>query len=143
MAQRNPKRALRAVNAAPAEVGRFTVRPFTLGLAAILEEIGSPLAGDSPAPRGVGGWTETLFAFTRPASESKALLGGRDGRAAFARAAAEWADGVSVAEAAALIRAAADAALVAANVHPDGDGGEGGKDAGKNPARARRTATAG
>ena len=60
----NPKRALAALNAAPARVGRHEIRPLTLGLAAILEEIGSPLSG-GPAPSGVGGWVGTLFALTR------------------------------------------------------------------------------
>lgn len=138
----NPKRALAALNAAPARVGRHEIRPLTLGLAAILEEIGSPLSG-GPAPSGVGGWVGTLFALTRPAAESKALLAGRDGRAAFERAAAEWADGVAVAEAAELVRAAAHAAITAAGVHPDGDGGEGGEDAEKNAAPAPKTGTAG
>lgn len=142
---RNPKLAVRALNAAPARVGRHEIRPLTLGLAAILEEIGSPLSG-GPAPTGVGGWVGTLFALTRPAAESKALLAGRDGRAAFERAAAEWADGVAVAEAAELVRAAAHAAITAAGVHPDGDGGEGGEggeDAEKNATPAPKTGTAG
>ena len=124
MSSGNPERALAAINADAAECGRFAVRPLTLGMCAVLDAIGSPLMG-GPAPKGVGGWAETLFAMTRPAAESRRILAS-GGRAAFALAAAEWADGVSAGEAVALCGAAAKSAETALGVHPDGDGGDGG-----------------
>ena len=145
MSKGNPEKALAALNAAGIECGRFKVRPLTLGMCAVLDAIGSPLMG-GPAPKGVGGWAETLFAMTRPAAESRKILAS-GGRAAFSAAAAEWADGVSADEAVSLCGAAAKSAETALGVHPDGDGGEGqGEDQGQGEEQGpdpTQTATAG
>ena len=143
MSKGNPEKALAALNAAGIECGRFTVRPLTLGMCAVLDAIGSPLVG-GPAPKGVGGWAETLFAMTRPAAESRRILAS-GGRAAFSVAAAEWADGVSADEAVSLCGAAAKSAETALGVHPDGDGGKtgDGEEGTGNGADPTLTATAG
>lgn len=130
-----PKKALDALNAAPAKCGRFEARPVTLGMAGVLEAIGSPLATGRD-PGSLAGWTETLYAMTRPAAESKALLAGENGREAFRRAADEWADTVSMPEATELVLAVTRAAAAAAAVHADA-----GRD-GPAPRDSRPTAAA-
>ncbi len=118
-----PEKALDALLAAPAEAAGFTVRPITLGMAAVLQKVGSPLSTGNP-PGGLGDWIPTLYAMTRDAAESRAILasGGED---AYRKAAEEWADGLSVADGLALVRACSRAAAVATGVNPEGDGGEG------------------
>jgi hypothetical protein len=120
----NPKRALKALNAAPRKVGRHEVMPATLRMCCVLDEIGSPLViHGRPAPRNVGGWAPTIFAMTRPAAESQRLLA--EGRDAFDAACMEWADGLMLDEALALVRACANQVAAAAGVHPDpGEDGE-------------------
>ncbi len=117
-----PEKALDAVLAAPAEVAGFTVRVVTLGMASVLQKIRSPLSTGDP-PGGLGGWVPTLFAMTRDAAESRAILasGGVD---AYLEAADKWSDGISVADALALVRACSRASAVAAGVNPQGDGGD-------------------
>ena len=88
---------------AATKVGRFEVREPTLGMIAILERIGSPFAVRG-AKRDFSAYVETLFALTRPATDSLRLLD--RGRDAFRAAAFEWSDTVSSAEGAALLRAA-------------------------------------
>jgi hypothetical protein len=120
----NPRRALKALNAAPAKVGRHEVMPATLRMCCVLSEIESPLVrGGAPAPKSLGAWVPTLFAMTRPAAESQRLLS--EGRAAFDAAAMEWAGNVQLGEALDLINACATQVAVAAGVHADsGVGGD-------------------
>lgn len=115
----NPTAALDALtHPATTKVGRFEVRELFFGTLAVLEKIGSPLL-DKDAPRTLQAWAETLYAITRPAADClRALSGGRE---AYAAEAIAWADTVSNAEAAALMRAAGEALgrLNAANPTPD------------------------
>ena len=117
-----PEKALDALLAAPAEVAGFKVRPITLGMASVLQKVRSPLSTGDP-PGGLGGWIPTLFAMTRDAAESLAILAS-GGEEAYMRAAEEWADGLSVADGLALVRACSRAAATATGVNPEGDGGE-------------------
>lgn len=137
----NPAAALEALTAPPSRrVGRFEVRSLTLGLHAVLQRIASPLVTRDAEPT-MEAWAETLFAMTRPGRESARLLA--EGREAFRAAALDWADAVSEAEGAELIRAAADALLSAgrANPAPDepGDDDDGAPE-GADPTAATRTA---
>ncbi len=116
-----PEKALDALLAAPEEVAGFKVRPITLGMASVLQKVQSPLSTGDP-PGGLGGWITTLFAMTRDAAESRAILAS-GGEEAYIKAAEEWADGLSVADGLALVRACSRAAAVATGVNPQ-DGGE-------------------
>ena len=117
-----PEKALDALLAAPAEVAGFKVRPITLGMASVLQKVRSPLSTGDP-PGGLGGWIPTLFAMTRDAAESRAILAS-GGEEAYIKAAEEWADGLSVADGLALVRACSRAAAVATGVNPQDDDGE-------------------
>ena len=117
-----PEKALDALLAAPAEAAGFTVRPITLGMAAVLQKVRSPLSTGDP-PGGLGDWIPTLYAMTRDAAESRRILAS-GGEEAYRRAAEEWADGLSVADGLALVRACSRAAATATGVNPEGDGGE-------------------
>ena len=117
-----PEKALNALLAAPAEVAGFKVRPITLGMASVLQKVRSPLSTGDP-PGGLGGWIPTLFAMTRDAAESRAILA-TGGEEAYCKAAEEWADGLSVADGLALVRACSRAAAVATGVNPQDGGGE-------------------
>lgn len=104
MATKNPAAALEALTrTATTTVGRFEMHEPTLGMMAILERIGSPFAVRG-AKRDFSAFVETLFALTRPATESLQLLD--QNRGAFRAAAFEWADTVSAAEGADLLHAA-------------------------------------
>jgi hypothetical protein len=122
---KTPRRALAAVTAAGEEVGGVRVRELTLGLAAVLERIGSPLV--CPRPEGsrptLGGMVPTLYVMTRPAAESEELLA--DGCEALEREAVRWADGLSTAHGLALAAACARSAERAARVAPQGAAGNG------------------
>lgn len=120
--RQNPAAALDALtHPASTPCGRFEVREYTLGALAILDEIGSPFLRKD-APKTLPAFVETMFAMTRPSAESRRLLA--RSRDAFAAAAAEWADGVSVREGAELLSAcsAAIARFAAANPAEDGGG---------------------
>lgn len=119
---KNPKRALDAFNAPTAvKVGPLEVREITLGLAGILEAIGSPLCTEK-LPATVDGWAPTLYALTRPPEESRRLLAA-GGRAGFERAATSWSDEeLAVGVARRLIDAATAAVNRLNGISPDGDG---------------------
>ena len=139
----NPAAALEALTAPPSRrVGRFEVRTVTLGLHAVLERIGSPLTWTRWERHPTSEeWAETLFAMTRPGRESARLLA--EGRDAFAAAALDWADGVSDAEALALIRAVSEIVRADARANPAPDSAGDGDDAapeGADPTAATRTA---
>jgi len=136
----NPAAARAALLSPPSRrVGRFELREPTLGLLALLEETGSPLAV-ADAPRTLRAWAETLWAMTRPGPEAAAKLA--EGRGAYARAALEWADGVSAAEAAELIRAACASMgrFDEANPAPDPGGDDGDGEVQADPTAGGRTA---
>lgn len=121
----NPEMALRALNASPVTVCGFEVRPVTLRMCCVLDEIGSPLVTGERAQR-LGAWAGTLYAMTRDAAESQRLLA--SGRGAFDDAAMAWADGVPMAAAFSLIRACLAQAAAAAGVNPEAeDGGDQGE----------------
>lgn len=116
---KNPAAALVALtHPATTAVGRFTLHEPTLGMQALLERLGSPLVLPD-SPRTLEAWAATLYALTRPASESRALLA--RGESAFREEAFAWADTVQSAEALALIREAGAAMrrLSEANPAPD------------------------
>lgn len=141
-AMKNPDAALAALTEPAARrAGRHEVRSLTLGLHALLQRIGSPLV-DPDAAGTMEEWAETLFVLTRPGTESALLLA--EGRESFRMAALEWADGVTEAEAAGMIRAAAASVsgANAANPRPDGGEGEDGGE-GRNPDPTGATRTAG
>ena len=100
---KNPTRALNALNDAPLPADGLAVQPLTLGLAAILEAIGSPL-GLGQKPETIDGWAPTLYAFIRPPAASRALLK-REGLGAWNRAAQAWADSLPIPHAIAMIKA--------------------------------------
>jgi len=134
---RNPAAALEALtHPAATKVGRFEVRELTFGALAVLERIGSPLV-DRDAPATLQAWAETLYALTRPAPDCMRAIG--RGREAYAAEAMAWADTVTNAEAAALMRAAGEALrrLNAANPATDDPEGEAG---GPDPTAAGPTA---
>lgn len=124
---KNPVRAIAAFNAAPAEIAGYKVYPVTLGICGVLDAIDSPLVtGQNPG--GISGWTETIYAMTRPTADSLALLAGEDGREAFREAALRWADSVPAGVALSLMREANRQAHVAMGVNPEPDSdGEPGK----------------
>ena len=116
----NPKRALAAFNApAFVEVAGHRVYEITLGMAGILEAIGSPLS-TGVMPETVMGWAATLYAMTRPPGESRAKLAamGAENHAAEADA---WADTLPAAEASALIRAVGAANARSRGIDPETD----------------------
>jgi len=126
----NPKRALEALTAGGVEVDGITVRELTLGLAAVLERIGSPLVtarakGEALTLRDM---LPTMFAMTRPAAESDALLTS-GGAEALQAAAVRWADDLSTETGMKLVAACAAAVSRVARVSPQGlpdeDGPEG------------------
>ncbi len=121
----NPKRALDAFNAPlTTDVGGAAVYEITLGLAGVLEAVGSPLH-TGLRPESLDAWAPTLYALTRPAAESRRLLAsaGADG---YRKAAQEWADATPVALGKRLIEAATAAVQRLNGISPDGgDGGDG------------------
>lgn len=136
--RQNPAAALEAlVHGATTQVGRFEVREYTLGAFAILDEIGSPFLRKD-APKTLPAFVETMFAMTRPSAETRRLLA--QGRDAFAAAAAEWADGVSVREGTELLSACAAAIARFAAANPAEDGGGEAEEDDPDPTMAGPTA---
>ena len=134
----NPAAALDALaHPATTKVGRFEVRELMFGTLAILEKIGSPLARTDVQPD-LTAWAETLYALTRPGREAAAALA--RGRDAFMEEALAWAETVTNAEAAALMRAVGKALgrLYAANPATDEPAEEDGS--GPDPTAAGPTA---
>lgn len=120
-ATKNPAAALEALtHPATTPVGRFEVQELTLGMQALLQRIGSPVS-DRNAPRTLEAWAETLYAVTRPASETRRSIA--RGREAFREEALAWADTVSNEEGIALMRAVDEAVgrLNATNLVPDNE----------------------
>lgn len=135
---KNPKRAMAAICAGDRRVGGATVHEITLGSAAVLEQIGSPLVSG----RSVSEMAEmipTMFAMTRPSREAMAILAAA-GAEGFKAAAFDWADTLPVASGREIAQACADAARRVAGVAPQGAPDEDGGDAEKNGGTA---ATAG
>lgn len=101
------------------------VREVTAGVLCVLERIGSPFAtGVAPAASdGLAPWLATVYAMTRGARESWAVLA--KGREAFEAAALEWADGLAPAALDALLGACArSASRLRAAANAGGDGGD-------------------
>lgn len=115
----NPKRALSAFNAPSAvEVGGWHVREITLGMAGVLEAIGSPMF-TGRKPKTITDWAPTLYAMTRPPGESRQLLAS-GGRSRLEAIAMQWADDeLSVAAARRLINAATAAVSRLNGISPD------------------------
>lgn len=120
MSGKNPKRALAAVTAAGEKVAGVQVRELTLGLAAVLERIGSPLVVGVPSGGSVSlrDMLPTCYVMTRPAVESEELLA--EGFEALVREAVRWADGLSTADGAALAAACVRSAGRVRDVSPAG-----------------------
>jgi len=118
---KNPKRALEALTAGGEKVDGIAVREITLGLAAVLERIESPLV--VPRPEGAAmrlrDMLPTVYAMTRPAAESEALLteGGPD---MLMEEAVRWADGLTTGQGVRLAEACVRAASRVARVSPQG-----------------------
>jgi hypothetical protein len=120
----NPQAALNALNApAAAPVGGHAVREITLGMAGVLEAIGSPLYNGAQ-PGTIGGWAPTLYAMTRDPGESRRILaaGGRERFEALAQA---WADALAIRTGRRLIEAVTSTLRRLDAVSPD-DAGEAG-----------------
>ena len=121
---KNPQTALDAFNApAATPVADHAVREITLGMAGVLEAIGSPLYNGAQ-PGTIGGWAPTLYAMTRDPEESRRILaaGGRERFEALAQA---WADALPVHTGRRLIEAVTAALQRLDAVSPD-DAGEAG-----------------
>ena len=124
---KNPKTALDAFNApAATPAGPCAVREITLGMAGVLEAIGSPLYNGAQ-PGTIGGWAPTLYAMTRDPEESRTILAA-GGRERFETRARAWADALPVATARRLIETVTAALQRLDAVSPDdaGTGGEAG-----------------
>lgn len=123
---KNPKRALEALTAGGETVDGIKVREITLGLAAVLERIASPLLVPHPAgaPLQLRDMLPTVFVMTRPASESDALLT-EGGPEMLMGEAVRWADGLSTGTGMRLAQACARAAGRVARVSPQGMPGKG------------------
>jgi len=121
-----------AVCAGDRRAGGVTVHEITLGSAAVLEQIGSPLVSGRDVT-GMAGMIPTMFALTRPSREAMAILAA-EGPEGFKAAAFDWADTLPVAAGREIALACADAARRVAGVAPqgapDGDGGDAEKNAG-------------
>lgn len=140
---KNPERALGAFNAPPyTEVGGHRVYEITLGMAGVLEAIGSPFS-IGVKPTNIIEWAATLYAMTRPPAESRVKLAAWAKKNYVAEAEA-WADSLPAAEAAALIRAVCAANARSRGIDPECDDGDGatadGDGAAANPTAAGRTA---
>ena len=122
---KNPKSALNAF-AAPAAtpVGPCAVREITLGMAGVLEAIGSPLYNGAK-PETIGGWAPTLYAMTRDPEESRKILAA-GGRERFEACAQIWSDSLPIGTGRRLIDTVTEALQRLDAVSPDDDGGEAG-----------------
>ena len=118
---KNPKRALAAVPAAGEQVDGIMVREITLGLAAVLERIESPLVVGRKAggEMRLGDMLPTVYVMTRPAVESERLLAD-GGLPALRSAAVAWADELPTATGMRLAAACGRAARRVADVSPSG-----------------------
>lgn len=119
---KNPKRAVEALTAGGETVDGIRVRELTLGLAAVLERIDSPLFAGRPegaAPLQLRDMLPTIYAMTRPAAESEALLT-EGGPEMLMGEAVRWADGLTTETGMRLAQACAAAARRVARVSPQG-----------------------
>lgn len=118
-----PDRSMDAIIAAGKMVAGVQVREITLGLAAVLERIGSPLVRRMQDDEEVTLRTllPTMYVMTRPAVESELLLA--EGAGALEAAAIEWGDGFTTDEGREIAQACAAAAKRLARTMPNGDGG--------------------
>ena len=141
----NPKAALDAFTACGETVGAVTLSEITLGKAAVLERIGSPLfarpperaageggdAGDGPAEAPASDTAAlllpTLFVLAHPSAAARRLLA--DG--GFESAVDDWADAIPLRDGPALAAAFARIAGRLSAVMPSGEEGGAGK---KDPA---------
>lgn len=114
---KNPKRALEAVTAAGERVDGILVREITLGIAAVLEAIGSPLV-TGRKPETLRDMVPSIFVMTRPAVESETLLAG--GPQALTAAAVEWADALTTDQGVRLAAACGRAAARLSRTAPQG-----------------------
>lgn len=136
---KNPKAALDAFNAPDPAPGQApAVREITLGMAGILEAIGSPLY-DGRLPAAIGGWAPTLYALTRDAAESRRILAA-GGRERFEACAQAWADALPIGTARRLIGEVTAALQRLGAVSPDDGGGDGEGGAEGNASAAGPTA---
>ena len=133
---KNPDAALAAINAPlKTKVGRHDVRELTLGLASVLEQIKSPVMSGE-RPEALAAWAGTLYAFTRPAGQSRALLSAK-GAGGYNTAALKWVDDdLPLAEGMRRIAAVEAAVRRLNSISAQDDGGDGGG----NPSAAGPTA---
>lgn len=106
----NPKRTLAAVTAAGQNVAGVHVREITLGIAAVLERINSPLVRrmQTAEELTLRDMLPSMYVMTRPAVESEYLLAEGDG--ALMAAAVGWGDALTTADGLAIAMACSDAA---------------------------------
>lgn len=97
-----PARTRKAIGDVGRKVKGVDIRRFTIGLATVLEEIGSPLVAGKKPTKNIE-VLESIFAMTRPAEESLKLLA--QGRAAFKMAAVVWGDALDIDESRVVISA--------------------------------------
>jgi hypothetical protein len=115
-----PARTLAAIMEAEATIVKgVSVRNFTLGLAAVLEEIESPLLNGRP-PTSHAEIVINIFVMTRPAAESQKLLA--KGFDAFRAAAFAWADKLDISDAQVILTQALGKILRAVGVIGAGAG---------------------
>ena len=97
-----PARTRKAIGDVGKKVEGVEIRRFTIGMATVLEEIGSALVKGKKPETNVE-IVESIFAMTRSAEESLRLLA--KGRAAYKMAAIVWADGLDLDESKVVITA--------------------------------------
>lgn len=126
----NPKRALEALTASGETVDGIKVREITLGLAAVLETIGSPFVTPRPKEQKLllADLLPSLYVMTHPAAESENMLS-TGGPEMLMSAAVSWSDGLTTEQGARLVAACARSASRVARACPQGvpeKGGSGG-----------------
>jgi len=135
---KNPRAALDAfTRPLTTPVGPYAVQELTLGLAAVLESIASPVM-TGRRPKTLAGWAGTLYAFTRPTAASRELLAAAGPEGYEARA-LEWSDTLPLRLGRQLIEATT-AALERLNAVSADSGEAEEADAGGNPTAAGPTA---
>lgn len=134
---KNPSAALAAVNAPlTIRIGPYEVRDITLGLAAVLEAIESPVVTGS-RPADLSGWAPTLYAMTHPVADSRRLLTA-SGVEGYVAAALQWSDDLPLALGRELIEAVTAAINRIKGISAEDDAGEGNSPG--NPTAAGPTA---
>lgn len=119
-----PDRSMDAITGAGKMVAGVLVREISLGMAAVLERIGSPLVRQMQDGREMTlrDLLPTMYVMTRPAVDSELLLA--EGIEALEAAAVEWGEGYTTAEGLEIAQACAAAAKRLARTLPSGaDGG--------------------